>query len=199
MVCSCKRMKHLENLLFPYILMFIYFLTGEGDSSTLQLYKELEQLMYRSRCDMTITFRELSKAASADTPLQGLELLKLAFADYNRIFEPNPSGKTPVERKPDSELWIGWFERYLSRIKEENMDSDVRTSIMNAANPKFVLRNWMAVLAYENAEKGDYSILQELEKLLRSPYEEQDDESISKWYQRTPTWAEGMPGASFLS
>ena len=85
------------------------------------------------------------------------------------------------------------------RIKEEDVSSEVRIQIMNAANPKFVLRNWMAVLAYEKAEKGDYSTLQELERLLQFPYEEQDGESTSKWYQRTPTWAEGMPGASFLS
>ena len=155
--------------------------------------------MYRSRCDMTITFRELARAAGAETPSQGLELLRMAFADYDRIFKPNPSGKTPVERKPDSELWISWLERYLNRIKEEDVSSEVRIQIMNAANPKFVLRNWMAVLAYEKAEKGDYSILQELERLLQFPYEEQDGESTSKWYQRTPTWAEGMPGASFLS
>merc|ERR1711871_104918 len=208
-IAGCNSIKEIREVEFENYFMENYRMMqkrklgvdgdGEGNSSTLQLYKELEQLMYRSRCDMTITFRELSKAANADTPLRGLELLRVAFADYDRIFEPNPGGKTPVERKPDSELWIGWFERYLSRIKEENMDSDARISIMNAANPKFVLRNWMAVLAYENAEKGDYSILQELEKLLQSPYEEQDDESTSKWYQRTPAWAEGMPGASFLS
>ena len=76
--------------------------------------------MYRSRCDMTITFRELARAAGAETPSQGLELLRMAFADYDRIFKPNPSGKTPVERKPDSELWISWLERYLNRIKEED-------------------------------------------------------------------------------
>ena len=148
---------------------------------------------------MTITFRELSKAAGAETPMQGLELLKKAFADYDRIFESNPSGKTSIEKTPDSELWISWFERYLKRVKEDNLKTEERIAIMNSANPKFVLRNWMAVLAYEKAEKGDYSTLQELETLLQSPYEEQDDESTSKWYQRTPAWAEGMPGASFLS
>ena len=125
--------------------------------------------------------------------------MKFAFEDYDRIFEPNPTGKNPVDRKPDSELWISWFERYLQRIQDEKVGVEERVATMNSANPKFVLRNWMAVLAYERAERGDYSILQELEKLLRSPYDEQDGENSSKWYQRTPTWAIGMPGVSFLS
>ena len=31
-------------------------------------------------------------------------------------------------------------------------------------------RNWMAALAYEKAEQGDYSVIQELTTLLEHPY-----------------------------
>lgn len=44
---------------------------------------------------------------------------------------------------------------------------------MRCANPKFILRNWMAAKAYEAAEKGDYSEIRRLQLLLSAPYDEQ--------------------------
>jgi uncharacterized protein YdiU (UPF0061 family) len=70
---------------------------------------------------------------------------------------------------------------------------------MRTANPKFIVRNWMAIEAYEAAEKGDFSVLQELHKLLQRPCEEQLGRLADKWYCRTPAYARQMPGAKFLS
>jgi uncharacterized protein YdiU (UPF0061 family) len=39
---------------------------------------------------------------------------------------------------------------------------------MNQVNPKYVLRNYMSQLAIEAAEKGDYSLIEELHLLLKS-------------------------------
>jgi uncharacterized protein YdiU (UPF0061 family) len=36
---------------------------------------------------------------------------------------------------------------------------------MKTTNPKYVLRNYMAQLAIEAAEKGDYSLIEELHLL----------------------------------
>ena len=79
---------------------------------------------------------------------------------------------------------------FIFRILDENVDRVKRANMMNEINPKFVLRNWMSVLAYEKAELGDMSILQELELLLRNPYDDQSREMTDKWFRKTPSWAE---------
>ena len=69
---------------------------------------------------------------------------------------------------------------------------------MLAANPKYVLRNWMAQLAIDAAEKDDYSICEELYKLLKNPYDEQL-EFHEKWFKKRPEWARHRVGCSMLS
>ncbi|MFL2977352.1 MAG: hypothetical protein ACJZ49_07395, partial [Candidatus Thalassarchaeaceae archaeon] len=66
------------------------------------------------------------------------------------------------------------------------------------ANPKYVLRNWMAQLAIDAAENQDYSVAKELYELLKEPYEEQL-ENEEKWFQKRPEWARHRVGCSMLS
>ena len=57
--------------------------------------------------------------------------------------------------------WEAWALRYWSLVRTE-ASGDERTQGMAAANPKYILRNWMAAEAYEAAEKGDYSVVRSL-------------------------------------
>ena len=68
---------------------------------------------------------------------------------------------------------------------------------MNATNPKYVLRNYMAQIAIDAADKGDYSVINELYKLLTQPYAEQNH--MSKWASKRPEWALNKVGCSMLS
>jgi uncharacterized protein YdiU (UPF0061 family) len=68
---------------------------------------------------------------------------------------------------------------------------------MNAVNPKYVFRNYMAQLAIEAAEKEDYSGIQELYNLLKNPYSEQPENE--KWFAKRPEWARNKVGCSMLS
>jgi uncharacterized protein YdiU (UPF0061 family) len=70
---------------------------------------------------------------------------------------------------------------------------------MNSKNPKYILRNWMAAMAYELADKGDYTLVQELAKLLENPYGEGSAEDHDKWFVKTPPWAVNRPGIAYLS
>jgi len=60
-----------------------------------------------------------------------------------------------------------------------------RKTVMNQNNPKFILRNYLAQNAIELAEKGDYSEVQRLLKVLSDPYSE-DQECILKSYDSKP-------------
>jgi uncharacterized protein YdiU (UPF0061 family) len=46
---------------------------------------------------------------------------------------------------------------------------------MNQANPKYILRNYLAQRAIELAQKDDFSEVQKLQTILSKPFEEQPE------------------------
>ena len=85
----------------------------------------------------------------------------------------------------------GWLGRYLAQVPVD------RRVAMDAANPKYVLRNYMAQLAIDKAEAGDYALVNDLLELLRHPYDEQPDRE--EYAQKRPDWARDRAGCSMLS
>jgi uncharacterized protein YdiU (UPF0061 family) len=65
------------------------------------------------------------------------------------------------------------------------------------ANPKYVLRNYLAQQAIDAADSGDLSLLQTLMRVLKTPFDEQPehDELAAK----RPDWARSKPGCATLS
>ena len=138
-----------------------------------ELITELTSLLRSVETDMTIFFRLLS---SIKTP----EISHLTYAFYSR------------ENIPKKE-WNIWLNKWWNRVKQ-NPDQEK----MKLANPKYVLRNWMAQLAIDAAEGEDYSVAIELYELLRNPYLEQL-EYEEKWFRKRPEWARHRVGCSMLS
>ena len=134
---------------------------------------ELSKILQNSEIDMTIFFRLLSSIEKPD-----VNALKFAF--YN-------------EEKIHGNELNDWLNKWWSRV-EGNPDRET----MKQTNPKYVLRNWMAQLAIDAAEKEDYSVAKELHELLKKPYEEQL-EYEEKWFQKRPEWARHRVGCSMLS
>jgi uncharacterized protein YdiU (UPF0061 family) len=137
------------------------------------LVDELTSLLQQVETDMTIFFRLLSAVEKPD-----ITLLKAAFYDQDNI---------PVKE------WKVWLNKWWKRV-----DGMPNRDKMNEVNPKYVLRNWMAQLAIDGAESGDYSICEELYHLLKQPYAEQP-EFDEKWFQKRPEWARHRVGCSMLS
>ncbi len=72
-----------------------------------------------------------------------------------------------------------WLIRYGQRLRLEGVGEVERQEGMNRVNPKYVLRNYLAQLATDKAENGDFTMVEELQKLLCRPYGERPDK---EWY-----------------
>ena len=86
---------------------------------------------------------------------------------------------------------------YIKRVQNSGIADAERIKTMNAVNPKYVLRNYLAQLAIDKAEQGDFSMVNELLELLRHPYDEQPGKE--EFALKRPDWARQRPGCSMLS
>ncbi|SHJ48674.1 Uncharacterized conserved protein YdiU, UPF0061 family [Reichenbachiella agariperforans] len=144
----------------------------------------LTQLLGQSEQDMTLFFRELSAIDSSDWTTFWQMLERTSYMKAHEM--------TPLHTQ-----WESWHASYRDLLLAENQESNARRKKMNAVNPKYVLRNYMAQLAIDAAEQGDYTLVNELYQMLRQPYNEQPQ--YEKWYTKRPEWARHKVGCSMLS
>lgn len=155
---------------------------GLKDAAETDFIVELETLLYQSEMDLTLFFRNLSKF-DEDNPNEFWT--KLEASSYSENLES--------WRKK----WTKFLIDYAEILIAENRQKTERAETMNRVNPKYVLRNYMAQLAIDAADEGDYSLVDELFNLLLKPYDEQPE--AEKWFALRPDWAKTKVGCSMLS
>ncbi|WP_394144408.1 protein adenylyltransferase SelO [Vibrio atypicus] len=136
-----------------------------------QLFHSMFELLHQNRVDYTRFMRELSNLDSK--PID-------AVMD---LFIDRDAAKV-------------WLDLYLERCDEE-VDSNgstvstiVRCKKMRQHNPKYILRNYLAQIAIEKAEQGDFSEVKILAELLKTPFDEQDDKNA--YANLPPEWGKEM-------
>lgn len=90
----------------------------------------------------------------------------------------------------DRDSFDAWFQRYSERLQRDPMSDIERQQQMQAVNPKFILRNYLAQTAIEKAEKGDFSELDTLLILLQSPFDEHPD--FEYYADLPPDWGQDL-------
>jgi uncharacterized protein YdiU (UPF0061 family) len=161
----------------------------------------LFDLMSRSETDQVLLFRDLAAvpvvlgsagqdaghpagSAAADGDAR---LAPLAQAFYR------PEDLTG-ELRAD---WAAWLADWARRSIDGGLSEEERRRQMNALNPRFVLRNYLAQEAIDAAEQGDPALIGELLDVLRHPYDEQPGRQ--RFAARRPDWARHRAGCSMLS
>ncbi|RLJ64998.1 protein adenylyltransferase SelO [Sulfurisoma sediminicola] len=150
----------------------------EGDD---ELVAEAFALMQRAEVDMTAFFRNLAEidmAAPAPAPLGSAFYREDLRAQHEADF-------------------AAWLRRYAARSAREGMTPQARRQGMNAVNPRYVLRNYLAQEAIDLAEQGDGSRVIELLDVMRRPCEEQPGRE--RYAALRPDWARQKAGCSMLS
>ena len=75
----------------------------------------------------------------------------------------------------DRSAFEDWINRYRQRLRSENSEDSTRQTAMKRVNPKYILRNYLAQIAIEAAQRGDFSEIARLTAILAHPYDEQPE------------------------
>lgn len=113
-------------------------------------------MMRHCRLDYTYFFRRLSGIGNSES-FEQIRSLALDVSEFDE-----------------------WFTEYKHALHNDQQDinNTDRIKRMNAVNPKFILRNYLAQNAIEAAQKGDYSVLNTLHHVLKNPFEEQPEHEL---------------------
>ncbi len=125
----------------------------------------LFSIMQASHVDFTLLFRRLGDlqvdAPENDAPLRDLFIDRPAFD--------------------------AWALGYRERLRGEASVDAERRAAMNRVNPMYVLRNYLAQQAIEQAQNGDYAGVRDLLAVLEHPFDEQPGKE--HYAALPPDWA----------
>ncbi len=138
----------------------------QPDVHTNSLIETLLPLMAADKVDMSIFWRRLSHWARArdfkDPQVRDLFLNREAIDTWLLQYSEHPGQE---KQGPDADLMLN-------------------------TNPKFVLRNHLGEIAIQSAKSKDYSVLNDLLKVLQTPFEEHSD--LASFADFPPDWASGI-------
>ena len=126
----------------------------------------------------------LVDASQDDAPLVSalLQMMHASQADYTNLFRSLGNFDSSADaanvllrdRFIDRAVFDAWAAAYRARLLHEPGTDSERKARMDAVNPKYILRNYLAQNAIERAEKHrDYSEIDRLLILLGKPFDEQ--------------------------
>jgi uncharacterized protein YdiU (UPF0061 family) len=139
----------------------------EGDRA---LYDAMFHLMHENHVDFTLFFRRLGD-------------LRLDVLDADRAEADAPLRDLFLDRPG----FDAWAVDYRARLRQEASSDPARREAMARVNPKYILRNYLAQVAIEKAQNGDFSEVHRLLAVLERPYDEQPENDA--YAALPPDWA----------
>ncbi|WMW78974.1 YdiU family protein [Undibacterium cyanobacteriorum] len=139
-------------------------------SEDAQLFETWFELLAGSASDYTYCFRALSD-------------LELNQPDFHN----SQTYQKLRNQILDRDGFDTWLRHYQNRLSLENSIETERLTSMKQHNPKYVLRNYLAQEAIEAAEKGDFSVAEQLHEVLKNPFDEQTN--FERYAALPPDWA----------
>ena len=130
-------------------------------------------LLQAQRPDFTLFFRQLSQLPA-----------RVDAGDRAKVDAPLR------DQFIDRTAGDAWLADWRARLAQTPGDDDARQATMRAANPRYVLRNWLAEAAIRQARTGDFSEVARLLRCLRHPFDEQPE--FAAYAAPPPDWAQGI-------
>jgi uncharacterized protein YdiU (UPF0061 family) len=158
-----------------------------GLASDQELLDRMFLVLRAREIDMTLFFRQLAAVDCDDASSLGDRELCAPLA---RAYYSEPTADAYAEM-------AGFLRQYAARVRLDGRPNRERKQRMDAVNPKFVLRNYLAQLAIDDIEQGQGRVIDELLSVLRHPYADQD--AHDSFAEKRPEWARQRAGCSMLS
>ncbi len=149
------------------------------DTFNEELLNELIILMMETSVDYTIFFRELSNIPQ--------DISQLTKSFY----------KKHTDDKELLKSWSKWLDKW--KLLIDTGKTEEVSKKMKQINPKYTLREWFLVPAYKEAQKGDYTLLREIQEVMNDPYSEQSSQTEQKYYKLKPKEFFDIAGISHIS
>jgi serine/tyrosine/threonine adenylyltransferase len=134
------------------------------------LVEDVMQLMASEKVDFTLFWRHLSQAV-----VQQSQASSLTDAGWSAV----------TDLVLDRPRLLAWLAQYTARAGQGHF-SAMGEQMMHS-NPKFVLRNHLAEIAIRQAKAGDFSEIETLHMLLKSPFDEHP--GYEAYAALPPDWA----------
>ncbi len=156
-----------------------------GAAGTRALVEDGYSLLHEAEADHTLFFRALAALPDADDGDDGGLVGRLGDVFYDE-----------ARRDEHAPALADWLRRGHAALPDGE-PAGARRVRMDAVNPRYILRNYLAQQAIDAAEGGDPSLVHTLLDVMRQPYDEQPEHAA--FAARRPEWARHKAGSSMLS
>lgn len=133
------------------------------------LFSQMFDLLATQAVDYTLFFRILTSIPASQ------------LADSSHLFSEIIRDTAPLQT---------WLSFYAKRLTLEQQSDEERLALMHMHNPKFILRNYLAQTAIEQAEKGDYGMIENLLTVLARPFDEHP--AFEQFAAKPPEWGKTL-------
>ena len=155
----------------------------------------VEQLQQNPLCYQQLV--HVLSALQMDFNLFFDALTRIAGGDSNYTSQQNTAAilACSYHAQPDDAVLRDWLVLYQALIAEQPLPN--RAASMRAANPVFILRNYLVQDVIEAAEQGEYQPLRDIFQRLQTPYADSADDA--RWVKKCPPESMQRAGCSMLS
>lgn len=148
------------------------------------MVEDLMQILASERTDYTLFWRRFSQAVAAGRADMDRHASP-AMTDPELPVTASEAWQSMDDLFIDRARWQAWLARYTERTDPARWP--VMGQHMLRTNPKFVLRNHLAETAIRQAQAGDFSEIETLHMLLKSPFDEHP--GFEAYANLPPDWA----------
>jgi protein adenylyltransferase len=176
-------------------LTFSTWLTSEEITTTLKQYEPCLVGHYLKIMQQKLG---LANWQESDQSLLGqlLGIMAQESSDYSLSFRllntisvedaDNVTNSAFIQLFNDTGAIKNWLQLYRERLSLNSLGRQQRIELQNSVNAQYILRNYLAQSAIELSEKGDYSMIEELQKVLSSPFINQP--GFDRYAATAPDW-----------